>query len=761
MSNRALDKIIENLTADKSLKPLRFDAFLNEFPNTGASILRNIYQLFHDMVLFYAREMKEAIPFDHEALGLQNYNIERIFIQYTEKPFFADRLFANRLVQLAKSYRAGPIRNKIYVFRGPAGSGKSTFLNNMLAKFEEYVRSDSGVLYEVLWRIPFERSVVDHLGGEAREMRHPAAKKAVAAATAAQAKPDDNVFEVPCPNHDNPILLIPKQYRADLLRDLVPESEFKKKLFKHKQYNWVFKDDPCTICTSMFNALLERFSIKQIFEMVYARRFFFNRKQGQGISVFNSGDDREKAIVRTNEVVQNFLNEFFQDSNKVKYLFSGYSSTNQGVRALMDLKARNIQRFADLHGIISDEVHKVSDLEERIKSLFIVLMNPGDLEHIGEEFKKSDQSIDLSLRDRIHEIPVPYVLDYTTEIKIYINTFGDQIKLRFMPHVLDNFARIIVSSRIKRESKALRDWIDDIDEYEKCCDRDLLLLKMNLYAGVVPDWLTKEDRANLKPDVWKSLLAESDAEGHEGFSGRESNQIFDEFYQKYAKKRPISMRHINDFFNDDARGLKGKLPPGFLKHLTDLYDFEVLKEMKDSMYDYNEVEIAKTILNYLVAISLNVGDVVKNPFNNNEELVVTKDFLDIVETHLLEPNASSYSKERYRKEAVDEYASVTLAKEIKCEGKKITETRQYLDMFAAFTRSARSRVLEPYLSNVNFRSAVKEYGSEGFNKYDAKIRQKVELMFNSLHTKYGYSAECAKAICLYVLDNKLVEKFSS
>ena len=756
MNKTPFDQVIENLTLDRNFKTLRLDSFLNEMAPSGHLILRNIYQLFHDMIHFYAQEVKKELVFDAETIGFLNYNLDRIFIHSAEKPFFSDRLFSNRLVNLAKSFRTGGTRNKIYVFQGPAGSGKSTFLNNLLTRLEEYVRSDDGTVYEVVWHIPFERSIFDP-ANESRDKRGFIPKKLTAKGSN---NAEENIFEVPCPNHDNPILMLPKGYREELLSKVIPEGEFKKKLFKHRQYNWVFQYDPCTICSSMFSALAERHPVRDIFNMIHARRHYFNRRQGIGISVFNSGDEHERILVRTNETIQAFLNEYFQDSQKVQYLFSGYSSTNHGIRALMDLKARNISRFLDLHGIISDEVHKVGDLEERIKSLFIVLMNPGDLDNIDEEYKEADSSIDLSLKDRIHEIHVPYVLDYQTEIKIYSNTFGEQIRLRFLPHVLENFARIVVSSRIKKESKTIKDWIEDEDDYEKFCDPDFLLLKMDLYAGILPDWLTKEDRGSLKAEVWKSLLAESEIEGQDGFSGRESNQIFDEFYSKHSKKRPISMRQLTDFFLDEKRDFRKKLPGNFIRHLTDLYDFEVLKEVKDSMYHFNEEEISKSILNYLVAITHNIGDLAKNPWLNQEEFTVTSDLLDIAEAHLLTPEVSLYAREKYRKEAIDEYASFTLGREIKVEGKHITKTKQYLEMFAAFTRTARERILEPYVSNPNFRLAIKEFGSDDFLKYDRKIRDRVELLFRNLKQKYKYEVDCARVACLYVLDNKLVEKFS-
>jgi predicted Ser/Thr protein kinase len=755
MPIHTFEKIIDNLTAERIFRQIPFEQFIVELSGSGELILRSIFQFFHDMIDHHISETVDEYPEDVENIGYLLYNMDSLFIDDSEKPFFADRLFSNRLVNLARSFRLGSPPHKIYVFKGPAGSGKSTFLNNLLNKLEAYARSDKGLLYEVVWKIP-----TDGLSKPSGRKTRGSTKAGVTKdGEQSFEKTDLDFFEVPCPNHDNPIVMIPRNHRAKLLKEIIPQEAFRKRLFKHKQFEWVLKSEPCTICSSIFDALTEKFSIKEIFSMIHARRYLFNRKQGVGISVFNSGDDLEKSLVRKNETIQKFLNEFFQDSNKVQYLYSSYAQTNQGVRALMDLKARNIQRFLDLHGIISDEVHKVQEIEERIQSLFIVLMNPGDFDQISQNKEtQADGKIDTSLQDRIHEILVPYVLDYNTEIKIYTNTFGEQIKLRFMPHVLESFARVIISSRIKR-SEVIKDWIKLRSVYEKFCDPDFHILKMDLYAGVIPEWLTKEDRGALKAEIRKGVLAESETEGHTGFSGRESQQIFNEFYTQFSKKRPITMKHLHDFFLDENRKLKDKIPGEFLKHLTGLYDHEVLKEAKDAIYSYNEEEIIKSILNYLVSITHNVGEIVKNPYLNNEEFEVTGDFLDIVETHLIGYNASNYQKSKFRDEAIAEYASMTLAREIKTEGKKITETKQFQEMFAQFTRTAREKVLEPYVGNNNFRCAIKEFDTEDFSKYDNKIKEKVQTLFKNLGEKYGYSIECAKTVILYVLDNNLMEKF--
>lgn len=736
------DRILESLSRTVTARTIPFASFLDELPERGELLFRNIFQLFHDMIHHYIREVVDEYPGDAESIGFHKYDLDRLFLEETRKPFFADRLFSHRLVMLAKSFRLSAAPNKIHLFKGPAGSGKSTFLNNLMEKFEAYMRLDEGLLYELVWRIP---------QGKRGRRR----KKGGAEGEEAEA---GGFFEIPCPNHDNPFFLVPRRERADYLRGVIKDADFRKRLFKHRQYQWVLHFEPCTVCSSLQAALAERYSVEEIFRMAHARRVLFDRRQGYGLSVWNAGDEVEKAGARGNERIQEFLNEFFQDSQKVHYVFSTYAKTNQGVRALMDLKAKNVQRFLDLHGIISDEVHKVGDVEERIQSLFMVLMNPGDLDAIKKGGKGTDE-VESSLKDRLHELLVPYVLDYRTEVRIHTLTFGDQIRLRFMPHVLENFGRIVVATRIKGRSDAIGEWVRDYAPYKKFCDPDWRLLKMELYTGNIPDWLAKEDRDALKAEVRKAVIAESEADGHEGISGRESLRIFSEFYARHQKKRPITMRHLQDFFADDDSPYRDRLPRDFLRHLCDLYDLTVLAEVKDSMYAYNEEEIERSILNYLVSLPENVGDTVSNPYLDGESFTLTEDFRDIVETHLLGHSATVSQRQRYREEAIRLYASQTLSREIAVEGKRITESRQFAAMYAEYTKSAREKVLEPYVDQPNFRLALKEYGTADFEKYDARIRDRVKLLFRNLSEKYGYDEESARVVALHVLDGNLVNKF--
>ena len=100
--------------------------------------------------------------------------------------------------------------------------------------------------------------------------------------------------------------------------------------------------------------------------MVHAVPYRFNRRLGRGISVFSPGDRPVKEIIQSNEYLQRLINRLFSDSNQVRYIYSRYAKTNNGIYALMDIKSHNIERLIELHNIISEGLHKVEDIEENV-----------------------------------------------------------------------------------------------------------------------------------------------------------------------------------------------------------------------------------------------------------------------------------------------------------------------------------------------------------------------------------------------------------
>jgi len=734
--------------------PLPFPEYMDLAVSSPNLVFRNIFQMFHDMIYCYIGEGVNEYPDDPESINYVYYDCSKLFEEGADHPFFGDRLFANRLIAHISPFRRGLRQNRIYIFEGPHGSGKSTFLNNVLMKFEQYAKTDEGASYETLWRL--NRNILG--GWQGPDQRLLSQLQGLTASFVSETPRDNSVqsakdfLEVPCPSHDNPVLLIPKTYRKEFLDELITNKDFKHKLFSHKQYEWVFKDSPCTICQSLYQTLLDMLdSPSRVFEMIFARRYCFNRRLGAGISVFNPGDRVTKTGVMTNNLLQTQLNDLVRDSNRVKYFYSRYANTNNGIYALMDIKAYNKERFSNLHGIISEGVHKVEDIEENVNSLFLAVMNPEDRANIADT---------QSFADRITYIKIPYILDYNTEVKIYRNTFGNQIAKYFLPRVLENFAKVIISSRLNPRSEGMADWIPDGEKYNRYCDKNLLLLKMDIYTGFIPSWLAEEDRKNFTAKKRRRIIAESEWEGDKGITGRDSIKIFNEFYSAYAKKgKPITMEMVYSFFSKQGGSAGGPIPWGFLDSLVRLYNYTVLQEVKESLYYYNEENISREIQNYLFAVNFDTGQTQKCSFTG-DELEITEDLFEAVERRVLGANSEKSQRVAFRKEIQNQYASKTLTQEIMLDGKTITETQLYESFHQRYIHNLKENVLDPFLKNDNFRNAVKDFTTEGFKSYDKRIREDVSMLIKNLTSKYGYTEQGAKEVCIYVIDSDLSAAFA-
>jgi len=744
----------QSVSDQVQLIPVPFETFIHMVSENPYKMIRNVFQLFHDLIKTHVTEGVDEYPNDPQTVHYMNYDCSRLFVKGSDHPFFADRLFANRLVSLAETFRRGAQQNKIYIFEGPPGSGKSTFLNNLLKKFEEYVNSGEGQLFETVWRLnrSFLRTLTPQQAAHLQEhvpelLYHGAQEKGVLN----RPYPHEDYIEIPCPSHDNPILMIPKHNRREFFKNIVDQTDFKNRLYNEKEYEWVFRDSPCTICSSLYQALQYKLkSPVDVFRMIYARPYRFNRRLGQGISVFTPGDKRMKETVLTNEMIQKRVNEALEDSNQVKYLFSRYAKTNNGVYALMDIKSNNTDRLIELHNIISEGTHKVEDIEENVNSLFLALMNPED--------KKNIQNFQ-SFSDRIEYIDIPYIMDLNTEVEIYRHIFGKNIDEKFLPRVLHNFARVIISSRLSTRSEALLEWIGNPHKYRHYCDENLQLLKMEIYTGYIPTWLGEDDRKRLTARRRRKILAESEIEGTWGFSGRDSIKIFNMFYSGYAKqKKLINMSMLCNFFTKTHKELNKLIPEGFLDSLLRMYNYTILQEVKESLYYYNEEQISKDIQNYMFAVNFETGSEVMCMFTG-EKLNISEDFFESIENRLLGGKVERDKRAAFRIDTQKEYTSNTLTQEMMLRKMSIPETKLYRMLHERYVHNLKEKVLDPFLENENFRNAIKDYGKESFKTYDRKIQEDVLFLIRNLCRKYRYSEKGANEVCMYVIDSDLAQKF--
>jgi len=252
-----------------------------------------------------------------------------------------------------------------------------------------------------------------------------------------------------------------------------------------------------------------------------------------------------------------------------------------------------------------------------------------------------------------------------------------------------------------------------------------------------------------------------EAEGSEGCSGRDSVRLFYKFYSLHKEpEKLIDMSMLIAFFKGKHEELaKTPIPDGFLDSLVKMYNYSVLQEIKESLFYYNEWQISRDVQNYLFAIFEDEG-AEKICSYTGDKLKITDDLLAEMENKIIGKNIAHEQHNNFRKNTAKRL-SIVLAEEIVGQkDKKITDTALYKELQDSYFNALKEKVLEPFWDNKSFRMAIKDYGKKDFNTYDERIKTNVNYLMKNLQKKFNYSENGAQEICIYAIDENIIEQFS-
>ena len=471
------------------------------------SVARNAFQRVYDMILSYGSE--PYVQFKNEYV---RYNFFGDPVDKGADAIFGLERPLMQLVDFFKSASQGyGTERRILLLHGPVGSSKSTIARLLKKGLESYSKTDAGKLYTYSWRLPRLRAGND--GGEEY---------------------------LPCPMHEEPLLLIPREVRQDVLdaiNDKLPEGQ------KVRLYG-----DVCPFCRKIYGDLLDQYDgdWKKAIDHVKVKRLILAEKDRRGIGTFQPKDEKNQDSTElTGDINYRKIAEYGTDSDPRAFNFDGeLNIANRGIVEFIEVLKLDVAFLYDLLGASQEHLIKPKKFAQTYIDEVI-------LGHTNEPEYKKLQGNEMmeAFRDRTIKIDVPYNVKLDDEIKIYMKDFGTaKVKgIHIAPHTIEVAAMWALLTRLAEPKKA------GITK----------LQKLKLYNGKSIPGFTE--------DSIKELKEEAPREGMQGISPR---YIQDKISNALVSHQAQQDKAINPFM------VMNELEEG-LSHHSLITDEELKKEYRE------------------------------------------------------------------------------------------------------------------------------------------------------------------------------------
>jgi serine protein kinase len=412
-------------------------------------VARSAYRRLYDMILSY---------------GTVEYTRNRETIVHYE--FFDDPFDNGRdavygldkpLMQLLQIFESAARRygteKRVLLLHGPVGSSKSTIVRLLKKGLEAYSRTDDGALYALSW--------VDI--------------------------PDEERLD--CPMHEDPLQLIPPEFRGTVLARLNEDHPPKDHV--------VIEGELCPACRFVYRRLMEQYQgdWTQVVDHVRVRRLLLSEKDRVGIGTFQPKDEKNQDSTElTGDINYRKIAEYGSDSDPRAFNFDGeLNIANRGLVEFIEILKLDVAFLYDL--LTASQEHKIKPKKFAQTDIDEVIVG-----HTNEpEYRKLlNNEYMEALRDRTVKIDVPYVTRFSDEIRIYKRDFenGHVIGQHIAPHTIEMAALWAVLTRLREPKRAGL----------------TLLQKLKLYDGKSIPGFTE--------DSVRELQDEAEREGMEGISPR-------------------------------------------------------------------------------------------------------------------------------------------------------------------------------------------------------------------------------------------------
>ena len=565
----------------------------------------------------------------------------------------------------AAAYRYGP-EKRILLLHGPVGSSKSTISALLKKGLVDYTQTPEGAVYTLEWHMP-----------------------------------DGEI--VPCPVNEEPLHIIPLEWRDRLAEDL-PLSE--------AEYPIVIDKELCPVCRYNYRTLLQHYKGDwgKMAEHVRVRRFTFSEHDRIGIGTFQPKDEKNQdATELTGDINYRKIAIFGSDSDPRAFNFDGeFCIANRGLIEFVEVLKLDVAFLYDLLG--ASQEHKIKPKKFAQTDIDEVIIG-----HTNEpEFRKLQSNEYMeALRDRTVKIDIPYISKFSKEVNIYRKDFAPERigKIHIAPHTLEMAALWSVLTRLTDPKK----------------HNITILQKAKLYDGRMLPGFTE--------DTVKELRKESEREGMEGISPR---YIQDKISEALASEEGTSM--INPFI------VMNRLESG-LKHHSLISSEDQRRRFKEMLSvvkeEYEEV----------------IKDEVRRAISADEEAIgrLCLNYIDNVKAYTQKEKMRNKYTGQY--EEPDERLMRSIEEKIGIpENRKDDFRREIMNFIGALSLEGKTF---DYTTNERLRKALElklfedqkdsiKLASLVSSVVDKKTQEKIDIVKNRLIRNFGYNEESATDVLNYV-----------
>jgi len=286
-----------------------------EIVQQNPRVTRSAFQRVYDMILSYGKE--EYTEYKRKII---RYSFFKDLPHYGKDAVYGLDIHLSKMVDIFKAaaQRYGTER-RVLLLHGPVGSSKSTIVRLLKKGLEEYSKTPEGALYTFNW-------TQVNLHDETETLRFS--------------------DEMPCPMHEEPLHLIPIEFRAQVVAELNKSTG--------KDSTVTVEGDLCPACRQTFRELSKKYNGDwiQVMSHIKVRRLILSEKDRIGVGTFQPKDEKNQDSTElAGDINYRKIAIYGSDSDARAFNFDGeFNVANRGIIEFIEVLKLDVAFLYDLLG---------------------------------------------------------------------------------------------------------------------------------------------------------------------------------------------------------------------------------------------------------------------------------------------------------------------------------------------------------------------------------------------------------------------------